>query len=68
MGPQRHILGHISVGSIGQMQGGSGFSVQEIHLALYLTHINESTVSKAAFEEAMQALAWMHRVAGLLHQ
>ena len=46
-------------------QGVPGFPVQEIHLALYITHLSESTGSKAAIEEAVHALAWMHRVAGL---
>ena len=46
-------------------QGVPGFPVQEIHLALYLTHLSESTGSKAAVDEALHALAWMHRVAGL---
>ena len=46
-------------------QGVPGFPVQETHLALYLTHLSESTGSKAAIEEALHALVWMHRVASL---
>ena len=34
-------------------------------LSTVLTHLSESTGSKAAIEEALHALAWMHRVAGL---
>ena len=34
--------------------------------ALYLQHLSEKTESKAAVEEAVNALAWMHSSAGLM--
>ena len=33
--------------------------------ALYLQHLSESVQSKAAVEEAVHALSWLHEVAGL---
>ncbi|KAL5517290.1 hypothetical protein EMCRGX_G002814 [Ephydatia muelleri] len=41
------------------------FPVQAVHLALYLRHLSESVQSKAAVEEAVHALSWLHEVAGL---
>ena len=41
------------------------FPVQDIHLALYLQHLSESVESKAAVEEAVHALSWLHQVGGL---
>ena len=41
------------------------FPVQAVHLALYLQHLSESVQSKAAVEEAVHALSWLHEVAGL---
>ena len=41
------------------------FPVQALHLALYLQHLSESVQSKAAVEEAVHALSWLHEVAGL---
>ena len=38
------------------------FPVKDIHLALYLQHLSES---RAAVEEAVHALSWLHEVAGL---
>ena len=46
-------------------QGVPVFPVQDIHLALYLQHLGESVESRAAAEEAVHALAWLHQVAGL---
>ena len=46
-------------------QGVPVFLVQDIHLALYLQHLGESVESRAAAEEAVHALAWLHQVAGL---
>ena len=37
----------------------------DIHLALYLQHLGESVESRAAAEEAVHALTWLHQVAGL---
>ena len=44
---------------------GPAFPVQAVHLALYLQHLSESVQSKAAVEEAVHALSWLHEVAGL---
>ena len=41
------------------------FPFQAVHLALYLRHLSESVQSKAAVEEAVHALSWLHEVAGL---
>ena len=41
------------------------FPVQEGHLALYMVHLSESTQSKAAVEEIVHAVSWLHRVSGL---
>ena len=41
------------------------FPVKDIHLALYLKHLSESVQSRAAVEEAVHALSWLHEVAGL---
>ena len=41
------------------------FPVKDIHLALYLQHLSESVQSRAAVEEAVHALSWLHEVAGL---
>ena len=41
------------------------FPVEAIHLALYLQQLGDSTGSRAAVEEAVYALAWIHRAAGL---
>ena len=46
-------------------QGAPVFPVQDIHLALYLQHLGESVESRAAAEEAVHALTWLHQVAGL---
>ena len=41
------------------------FPVEAVHLALYLQHLGDSTGSRAAVEEAVYALAWIHQAAGL---
>ena len=41
------------------------FPVKDKHLALYLQHLSESVQSRAAVEEAVHALSWLHEVAGL---
>ena len=46
-------------------QGVPSFPVQELHLLLYIQPLSESTESKAAVEEAVHALSWLHGLAGL---
>ena len=46
-------------------QGVPSFPVQEGHLALYMVHLSESTKSKAAVEEIVHAVSWLHKVTGL---
>eukprot|EP00731_Ephydatia_muelleri_P006914 Em0003g1162a len=46
-------------------QGVPSFPVHERHLVLYLQHLSESTGSKAAVEEAVHALSWLHELAWL---
>lgn len=46
-------------------QGVPVFPVKDIHLALYMQHISESVQSKAAVEEAVHVLSWVHGVVGL---
>ena len=41
------------------------FPAQEHHVALYLQHLAESLESKAAAEEAVNALGWVHSLAGI---
>ena len=41
------------------------FPVDTIHLALYLQYLGNSTGLRAAVEEAVYALAWIHQVTGL---
>ena len=41
------------------------FPIKAAHLALYLQHIGETTHSKAAAEEAVNAAGWMHELAGI---
>ena len=40
------------------------FPVDEVHFALYLQHVAESTKSRSAVEEAVNALSWAHQLAG----
>ena len=46
-------------------EGVPSFPVQELHLVLYMQHLSESMGSKAAIEEAVHALSWLHGLAGL---
>ena len=48
-----------------ERQGVPSFPVKEVHLVLYMQHLSESTGSKAAVEEAVHALSWLHGLAGL---
>ena len=41
------------------------FPVDEEQVALYLQHLAEATASKAAVENAVNAIAWAHRLAGV---
>lgn len=41
------------------------FPVQEVHFALYLQHLSESTQSKTAVQEAASAIGWSRQLAGL---
>lgn len=41
------------------------FPVQEVHFALYLQHLAETTRSKASVEEAVNAIGWIHQLSGL---
>ena len=41
------------------------FPIKAAHLALYLQHLGETTKSRAAAEEAVNAASWMHELAGL---
>ena len=41
------------------------FPVNDGQFALYLQHLAETTTSKAAVESAVNAVAWVHRLAGL---
>ena len=41
------------------------FPVNEVHCALYLQHLGETTKSKAAVEEAVNGISWVQQVAGL---
>ena len=47
------------------MEGVTVFPTKAIHLALYLQHLDDSTGLRAAVEEAVYALAWIHQAAGL---
>ncbi len=42
------------------------FPVHEVHFALYLQHLSDTTHSKSAVEEAVNAVSWVHQLAGML--
>lgn len=42
----------------------SVFPVQEVHFALYLQHLGVTARSKSAVEEAVNAIGWVHQLAG----
>ncbi|KAL5500359.1 hypothetical protein EMCRGX_G011906 [Ephydatia muelleri] len=46
-------------------QGVPSFPVPDLHLVLYVQHLSGSTESKAAVEEAVHAISWVHGLAGL---
>ena len=41
------------------------FPVGEVHFALYLQHLGETTQSKSSVEEAVNAVGWVHQIFGL---
>ena len=41
------------------------FPAQEAHVVLYMQHLGQSVQSKAAIEEVVNALSWLHQAAGL---
>ena len=41
------------------------YPVQDAHFALYLQHLGDTTHSKAAIEEAVNAISWVHKLSGL---
>ena len=43
----------------------ASFPVRDMHLALYMQHLSESSHSKAAVEEVVHAFSWLHKVAGM---
>lgn len=45
--------------------GMKAMPAKEVHVALYLQHLGDSSQSKAAVEGACNALAWIHSTAGL---
>lgn len=40
------------------------FPVDEVHFALYLQHVADTTNSRASVEEAVNAISWAHQLAG----
>ena len=44
--------------------GGCCVPLQEVHFALYLQHLGEAVQSKSAVEEAVNAIGWVHQLAG----
>ena len=46
-------------------EGINVFPAQDMQFALYLQHLAESTASKAAVEEAVNAISWAHQLAGM---
>lgn len=41
------------------------YPVRDVHFALYLQHLGDTTKSKAAVEEAVNAISWLHKLSGL---
>ena len=41
------------------------YPVNEVHFVLYLQHLADSTQSKVAMEEAVNAVSWVHKLSGL---
>ena len=48
-----------------KQHGMTAMPVKEVHVALYLQHLGDTSQSKAAVEGACNALAWIHSTAGL---
>ena len=48
-----------------KQHGMTAMPAKEIHVALYLQHLGDTSQSKAAVEGACDALAWIHSTAGL---
>ena len=46
-------------------RAGQVFPINAAHLALYLQLLSETTQSKAAVEEAVNAAKWMHELVGI---
>ena len=41
------------------------YPVQDVHFALYLQHLADTTKSKAAVDEALNTISWVHELSGL---
>ena len=41
------------------------FPVREVHFALYLQHLRETVQSKSTVEVALNAISWVHQLAGI---
>ena len=48
-----------------KQHGMMAMPAKEVHVALYLQHLGDTSQSKAAVEAACNALAWVHSTAGL---
>ena len=48
-----------------KQHGMTPMPAKEVHVALYLQHLGDTSQSKAAVEGACNALAWIHSTAGL---
>ena len=48
----------------GQKKEVKTFPVDEVHFALYLQYVAESTKSRSAVEEAVNSVSWAHQLAG----
>ena len=40
------------------------FAISEVHFALYLQHLSESTHSVSAIQEAINAIGWVNQLSG----
>ena len=41
------------------------YPVRDVHFALYLQHLADTTKSKASVDEAVNAVSWVHELSGL---
>ena len=48
-----------------KQHGMTALPAKEVHVALYLQHLGDTSQSKAALEAACNALVWIHSTAGL---